>query len=398
MVATVNAGELVRIRDEAKYSMYHSNFRFVITGSKGVARPKMEKTLEDPAEKLNFWRYNNGVTICCSSVTPVNPSKDKYEIKGLQVVNGLQTIETLWENKDRNLLTDDVKLLVRIIPTSSETSDKSRLLEEHIAEYSNSQTPITPRDLRANDPVQQQIERLAWEQYDLKYIRKVGQIPGQLGRPSGRDRIDNEDAAQATLSFWFGQSWDAKLNRKLLFELSTSAAEGFYDKIFKENLTTPEYVLLPAMLWDFEYKFIDSLKKEEDKPRKGVYRGTDLLAMTIFGELFRDANGLPSKPTTSSRVRSALSSAIFDLKNLRLQGGESEAKRCWKPILEAIYKVVEKRRRAEAKRRGVELDDVSQRNIYVNFKYPEVKKEIMGLLDVRAMRKTITEIIPCRNS
>ncbi len=135
VLAVVKAKELIQIRDKHGYNIYHSNFRFVI--GTGTARNKMIATLSDPEEKLNFFRYNNGITVCCKSIK--DEKGHKFLIDGFQVVNGLQTIETLYEHSSE---CDNVSLLMRIIPVP-----EASVLEEHIAEYSNSQTPITARDL-----------------------------------------------------------------------------------------------------------------------------------------------------------------------------------------------------------------------------------------------------------
>src|SRR5207249_11637448 len=129
IACTIEASELARVREQCGYRIYHSNFRYLLTKG-GVARPKIERTLEDPSDRRNFWRYNNGITIACETIAPVPPTK--LEIKGLQVVNGLQTIETLFENKDKKGWFEDVKVLVRIIPTkgSDSTAFQAHQLEE----------------------------------------------------------------------------------------------------------------------------------------------------------------------------------------------------------------------------------------------------------------------------
>src|SRR5438093_639003 len=54
IACVVDASEFARIREQCGYNIYHSNFRFLLTRG-GVARPKIEKTLADPAERRNFW-------------------------------------------------------------------------------------------------------------------------------------------------------------------------------------------------------------------------------------------------------------------------------------------------------------------------------------------------------
>jgi hypothetical protein len=387
LAATVEAKELIRIRSECGYNLYHSNFRFLLTRG-GVARLKIEQTIKDPAEKLNFWRYNNGITICCESLKKV--VKGKYEIEKMQVVNGLQTIETLFENRENDHWTDGVKLVVRVIPTRigpvQNSPEKARILEEHIAEYSNSQTPITARNLRANDPVQQEIDRVLLEVYGLKYIRKVGWEPALRGRPSTQ-RVDNEEAAQGALSFWHGLSFEAKTKTKLLFEKETSAASGFYEKVFNEG-TSAEYVLLPYLVWENQYRFIKSASNDYER---GAYRNLDLLAVAVIGDAFKDVSKLGPKASHSEDSINLLKLAIEHIRNLT----NKATKEMWRPLMKGLLELVEERRTAEAKRTGKSEEMISIRNIVVKMRYSdlEVRNEIGRKIDMGKVRKNLKDVL-----
>ena len=384
IACTVDASELIRVREQCGYRIYHSNFRFLLTRG-GVARPKIERTLSDPSEKRNFWRYNNGVTVTCETVTPNESEPNTFEIKGFQVVNGLQTIEALYENKS---LIEGVRVLIRIIPTKDpDVTDMKfqKLLEEHIAEYSNSQTPIRPRDLRSNDPVQREIERTLDQVYSLKYIRKVGEIPGLRGRPS-RQRIDNEEVAQAALSFWHGMAHEAKNKKRLIFEKKDSATPGFYEKIFKDK-TTAEYILLPYLLYDDEYKFI---QKIQDNEYKGTCRNLDLLALSVVGDVFKSSFRIAQNPARAKRTKDRLRSAI----KILLNGRELKTKKLWELVFKVLTNVAEKRRRADAKRKSLKPDQIQLRNVIVKMHYTEkkLKSEIMKKSEIRRVKKIMEHV------
>jgi hypothetical protein len=383
LAATVEAKELIRIRDECGYNLYHSNFRFLLTRG-GVARPKMERTIEDNKDRYNFWRYNNGITICCESLEKV--ADRKYEIEKMQVVNGLQTVETLYENRANDSWIDGVKLLVRVIPTRTSPSgnalDKARLLEEHIAEYSNSQTPITARSLRANDSVQQEIDRILSEVYELKYVRKVGWEPALRGRPPAR-RVDNEEAAQAALSFWHGLSFEAKTKTRLLFEKELSG--GYYEKVYNEE-TTAEYVLLPYLIWDNQYSFI---KRVSNNYQSGAYRNLDLLAVAVVGDAFEDLSKLGPNSSRSDTATEILKFAIGRIQSLN----KKTTNELWKPVMEGLLELAEERRRVEAKKTGKSEEMISIRNIVVKMKYtdPEIRSEISRKVDMSKLYKVLKD-------
>jgi hypothetical protein len=384
VTGTTDAREIIRIRDKCGYNIYHSNFRYLLTRG-GVARPKIIRTLEDPLERRYFWRYNNGITVCCQTVVE-QPSEvvTTLQIEGFQVVNGLQTIETLYDCKDRDGWLDGVQVMIRIIPTRSKDNTnqaESRLLEERIANFSNSQTPIKPRDLRANDIVQHEIERIMLEIYGLTYIRKTGKNPAYRGIPLVK-RVDNMEAAQSALSFWYGLSKEAKGSTRLLFEKNG----GFYDKIFN-NSTVTEYVLLPKLLWDNQYELI---AKISNNAKQGSYKLLDLLTLAVLGNIFKKIFGLAEKPTRSAKVGKKLKSSINHLRGLNELKRKKFIKNIWKPILEELLLIAESRRKTEASAKGLNSpEEIPIRNIIIKMTITDdnLKTTIMNNPRIRSVSK-----------
>lgn len=381
--ATVSAKELVRIRHDEKLHIYHSNFRFMLRG--GVAAPKIRSTIGNDFERRNFWRYNNGITICCDSILP-NPETSSephsWQIKGFQVVNGLQTIEALFEYEKKQELLKGVNIPVRVIPTAvvapSASTVNGKSLEESIAEYSNSQTPITARDLRANDPVQRLIEHELLEIYQMKYIRKVGDTSGQ-GQPS-RKVVKNDQAAQAALAFWYGRSQDAKAKKKLLFEKSSSATPGYYDQLFTDD-TSAEYILMPHILWQTQRPLLKKIKK--NKAKKGLRRALDLFATAIVGDVFQGMTGIGPGPVRTQEAKDKMKQVIKKAGVLT----EKERPELWNPIFNDLTLVVERRREEQAKGEEVDPSDISLRNVTVKMDYAdeELRDTIRALPSVKTL-------------
>lgn len=396
IACTVTASELVRIRNENGYNIYHSNFRFLLTKTQAVARPKIDETLKSESERNNFWRYNNGITVTCESITEPPPSHPlqtanvkKFLIKGVQVVNGLQTIEALYENPNNAEWKDNVKLMVRLIPTEIEFStepDEAHLLEEHIAEYSNSQTPIEPRDLRANDSVQREIERVLSTVYSMRYIRKVGEQRGS-GRPGISKRVDNERAAQAAIAFWWNLAYEAKAKKRLIFEKKESAMskEVYYEIIFNDQ-TLPEYILLPYLLWDQTRHF---LKKHSPEDLRGPFKALDLLAVAVLGDVFRRKHRLFGNTSKSTKVVGVLTEAVSALQQSR----DADVRKLWKNIFYGLYKVAEKRQEMEATLLGKHIDKISMRNIIQGMHYtdPTVRREIRRRPEIKRVPSLMKE-------
>jgi hypothetical protein len=379
VAATISAEEVVRIREKFGYKIYHSNFRYLLK-KQGVARPKIQHTLNTPTERSNFWKYNNGITATCSAIS--FQDNWRYLVDGFQVVNGLQTIEALYDNKDINDNITGVKLLIRLIPTvqvGSAGVERTRILERKIAEYSNSQTQITARDLRSNDEVQRAIERISMEVYGLKYVRKIGE-EGETKWPS-KYRVDNYEAAQAALSFWRGMSNEASTKARLLFEEAKGPKRGYYEKIFR-NSTTAEYVLFPYLLWVSQ----DSLIKKAPPRVKGSYKSLDLFAISVMGDLLVKKWGLPRSPSRAREQERYLRCGIGDINGLIVDKHMRKLRRLWRPVFEVLNEEVERRRKVESKAKNKPLSQVTPRNIAVKMHYP---KDLRGIVLADRRIKTL---------
>lgn len=194
------------------------------------------KTLED--EPTKFFMYNNGITMTANFITatPVNANKKwKIELDGLQVVNGGQTLKTIYEFKDNKFNAEalaSAHILVRLFATGIEKG-----LTNKIAEYTNSQNAISSIDLKSLDSLQIQIEQFLKEK-NILYVRKVG----DLGESSVKYdiRISMEKFAQVLYSL-LGYPDRASNQKKRLFE-------NYYDEIFStENFDiekSAEYIHL----------------------------------------------------------------------------------------------------------------------------------------------------------
>lgn len=350
--------ELARIRKDERYSIYHSNFRFLLR-KRGIARPKIEMTLDKSSERKNFWRYNNGITVACESVAKEPLA---LNIKGFQVVNGLQTIEALFENSSRKHRLDDVRLLVRVIPTHEgqpASPRKALELEEHIAEYSNSQTPLRARDLRSNDLVQQTIAIRMLRAYGLRYVRKEGEDPQTKGL-SLRNLVNNEEAAQASLSFWFRRNRDAKGRKAFLFN---QAVSPFYDMVFDKRKTTADFVLLPYLVWESQY---NTLFNSIGRRVVGNYKSLDLLAVAVFGDAYRKAFRIPASPTKDPRVQKLLKKHTKKL----LQPQVGKFRKLWRSVFVDLLQEARKQWKQEIAQSG--RKDLPLRNIMVKMDYDDI--------------------------
>lgn len=222
---------------------FEDNVRIYLKQRSKINRNIKETALSDDAHR--FFYFNNGITITCSRFYyPKQLRAPIIELEQLQVVNGSQTIHALFDAfKENPSKFESMDVLCRIYETRNES------LSTDIAEYTNSQNPVTSRDIRSNDYVQKKLEK-ELEPLGYFYERKKGQ---HSDKPKTK-RIDAEKAGQAILAFHNKMPAEAKDAKRIIF------AEK-YDEIFTDQLTASS-VLLAMELFDQIEKLKLQRKKE----------------------------------------------------------------------------------------------------------------------------------------
>ncbi|MCR6850055.1 MULTISPECIES: AIPR family protein [Bacillus] len=217
-----NYEDMTEIKDlRLDFSVLFDNVRGYLGKTK--FNSNIFKTLE--AEPTKFFMYNNGITMTSKDieVTPVNGNqKWKIELNDFQVVNGGQTLRTLYDYKESNF--DEEKLnkaniLVRVFKTGNQEG-----LTNKIAEFTNSQNAISPVDLKSLDSLQIKIEEILKDSNFL-YVRKTGDLGDNDWEY--RDRISMEKFGQLLYSKQ-GFPDRASNQKKRIFD-------SYYEDIFGEK-------------------------------------------------------------------------------------------------------------------------------------------------------------------
>jgi len=218
------------LRDiELDYSVLFDNVRGF------VARSKYNKNISTTLKKepSKFFMYNNGLTLIAEDIEAINTNankKIKLKLKSFQVINGGQTLRTIHKfhkfdegNIDEYL--SNSQILVRIFKT---TNDK--VLNNKIAEYTNSQNSISSVDLKSLRPEQMHLEQYLRE-YEVAYSRKTGDT-GLTDDRTYKYQISMERFGQVLYSLK-GNPHKASSRKKQIFD-------KHYDEIFGEEVLVVE--------------------------------------------------------------------------------------------------------------------------------------------------------------
>jgi hypothetical protein len=205
LVCSVPALEIARIvNDNPDGAVFDLNVRKFL-GTRGSVNRDILKTCTDKDLSFEFWFLNNGITIVCDHFDPVtDPDNPHVKLKNLQIVNGCQTATTLAIAQKSGTLAPDSRVIIRIYET-----DDSNLVSR-IVLTTNNQNQINSRDLRANDPVQLDMEN-GFSIFGYFYERKPRQYDDE-SIPA--DRIfANEAVAQSYLAIVLKTPSDARARK-----------------------------------------------------------------------------------------------------------------------------------------------------------------------------------------
>lgn len=114
-------------------------------------------------DKIDFWNLNNGITLLTSSATLYD---DTIEAENIQIVNGLQTTNTIF-NYFSNGGTDGAKrsVLVKIIVSTEP------IVRKNIIQATNNQSVIPLYSLHATDKIQKDIEEILYKHVTQNTIK-----------------------------------------------------------------------------------------------------------------------------------------------------------------------------------------------------------------------------------
>lgn len=148
------------------YPIFETNIREYL-GASGTVNKKILQTLEDPEDRINFFFYNNGVTMIVDDFTTIshNQGKTKFQVNNPQIVNGCQTVSTINESLSKHSTTSlestfkDTYVMLKILKIPGK-DDSLQKLYKNIVTYNNSQNSINQKTFIANS---EQFKRLQTE-------------------------------------------------------------------------------------------------------------------------------------------------------------------------------------------------------------------------------------------
>jgi len=237
----------------------------------------IKRTLDSDRE--NFWFLNNGIIIAC---TDFDVDGDTIKLSDFSIVNGGQTTTLIGTYKGTN--TKEFYIPCKIVAPKDD--DRASYFYTKIAEASNSQKPIYPRDLKSNAP--EMVKLQSWLNQESIYLEIKR---GYKAKGKYNYSIKNDDLGQIILSFAHQQPGTSRSGKKKIFDTPAT-----YDKIFKVNYDRdPQKKKFIKDIVDLDSRYSEIEKKYKTSGLNPIQ--TEVLKngkQTIFalmGVCYRLANG-----------------------------------------------------------------------------------------------------------
>jgi hypothetical protein len=211
IVCSATAADIASlVLKDSNGALFDANIRRFLGKGKAV-NAEILKTASSSESSYLFWFLNNGITIVCDSCDPISdPDHPAVRVKNLQIVNGCQTATALAHAFKDGSLAPETRVLLKIF----QTTDPS--LASRIVLTTNNQNRISSRDLKANDPVQQDMQR-GFARYKLLYEHKLNQY-ANTKCSSGERIVSNEDVGQAYLAIALKKPSDGRRRKYKVWE------------------------------------------------------------------------------------------------------------------------------------------------------------------------------------
>jgi hypothetical protein len=202
-IGKVPVAELARLMEAHGDRLLERNIRRYLGRHGNRVNEGIYATLRNPAERENFYFYNNGVTLICDrfDYNALQPENNKVRLEGLQIVNGGQTSKTIQSALGTlgSAGLEQVHVLVRLYQVSKD----SEAFTQTITYATNSQNPVDLKDLRSNDELQLKLET-GVKALGFEYRRKRSEAAPRSVE------ISNATAAEAVLAVWREKPQQAK--------------------------------------------------------------------------------------------------------------------------------------------------------------------------------------------
>ena len=278
IVVNLSSKSLIKLFNKyADKGLFDLNIRKYIANKSVDAG--IEKTLN--SERENFWFLNNGLIIACKDF---DLDGNTVKLWNFSIVNGGQTTNRIGKYKGEN--SQEFYIPCKIIREKKDSGGD--VFFSKIAEATNSQKPIQPRDLKSNSPEMRMLQGwLRKENIELEIKRGD---KSKLKTP--KYKIKNDEFGQYILSFVLQKPGTSRSGKKRIFDNN-----DLYNQIYRVNYNADkghrDFVISSIDLIERTNAIITDLKKSSslNSLQKEILKNGTQIIYAMLGVAYRIANG-----------------------------------------------------------------------------------------------------------
>lgn len=211
---------------------------------------KVNLAIRDTLQKepSAFLTKNNGVVITCDKYA-IDPNKEEISITNPVIINGQQTVSTIYNFYSGGKKSDKISVLVKFIKNPHKQYQDKKLIE--IAKATNQSNKISNLDLLSNRPLFKDLSKQFGQ--DNIYLKiKDGKLLNELFIQQ-LPVVDFKDLLQVWVAIFLKRPSDAKTVNKNI-EIFTKAYES--DNKTYQSLTLPENSSKLISSFKYSYKVL----------------------------------------------------------------------------------------------------------------------------------------------
>ncbi len=293
VIAALSLKECIKIPGIKDGSLFRKNVRQSL-GSGNKVNKGIARTIKN--DSSDFFFLHNGITAICSNI---EIHDNQLITKELNVVNGCQSLSTIFNCSENAKKADDSYIMFRFYEISNpERADK-------ISTSTNSQSAVKPRDLRSNDKSVLTMKK-AYEQHftDGYFLTKRGEKVDTV-KYNSNHIVDLTDLGKQLIA-WHSQ-------RPTISYSETKIFDKYFDQLFHKEYS-PENI---QALHDMYGVVISKWNKENP-----MALNESLLAMKAYAPyhhlfaisvIFCEINKMPeSVPNPAVAIEKLKSSGLLD--------------------------------------------------------------------------------------
>lgn len=288
IIGFCNVNELIRLQNKYHHNqLFAENVRLYL-GNRTSVNKDIIKTIT--TDESNWFPYmNNGISIICDSLQlgSINAKKRvlPLELTNLQIINGCQTVNALYNAKYNELTKDNFKssnLLIKIY----QIDPTQQVFKQNVIRATNNQNAVKAYSLYANDAIQVEIQSVL-KKLDYLYDRK-GEGKGYEG--------NFITMLNATLAYYtiFIKKGDIVRDSA---RQSRAFKQEEYDKIFRIEVSEDEYeqtvqllsvqLLLSALLLE-KIREINIQRATQYLEKLPIIKKSNYFLITLYYHLYQD--------------------------------------------------------------------------------------------------------------